>query len=96
MVEDISFPKNLPKVTRTKRVNRTARQNEEKPKQPFQQYLKRDEDQLKNDEDDQDSEKPKKKSKPKRLHHENTAEPTDEKPGRSENDTHGKRIDVHA
>ena len=96
MVEDISFPKNLPKVSRTQRVKRTARQNEEKQKQPFQKYLNQDEEQLRNGEDGQDSEISKKKSKPTRAQDENAAEPTVEKPDGSENDTHGKRIDVHA
>ena len=81
MVEDISFPKNLPKVSRTQRVKRAARQNE---------------DQLKDGEDDQDSENEKKKSKPSRSHHAKASEPIAEKPHKPENDTQGKRIDVHA
>jgi hypothetical protein len=96
MVEDISFPKNLPKVSRTQRVKRAARQNEEKQKQPFHNYLNQNEDQLKDGEDDQDSENEKKKSKPSRSHHAKASEPIAEKPHKPENDTQGKRIDVHA
>lgn len=96
MVEDISFPKNLPKISGAKRVKRTARQNEEKQKQPFQKYLSQNEDQLKNGADGQDSDKKKKKSKPTGANFENTAEPTADKLDGSESDTQGKRIDVHA
>lgn len=96
MVEDISFPKNLPKVSRTERVKRTARQNEEKQKQPFQNYLNQNEDQPKDGEDGQGSEKNKGSSNPARANHENAVEPTADRPDESENETQGKRIDVHA
>ena len=96
MVEDISFPKNLPKVSCTRRVKRTARQNEEKQKQPFKDYLNQNEDELKEGEDGQDPQKKKKTSTPNYAIHEHTSEPTADKPDRSEKDTQGKRIDVHA
>ena len=96
MVEDISFPKSLPKVSRTRRVKRTARQNEEKQKQPFKDYLNQNEDELKEGDDGQDPQKKKKTSNTTVAGQEHTAEPSDAKPDRSENDTQGKRIDVHA
>ena len=95
MVEDISFPKNLPKVSRTKRVERTARQDEEKQKQSFQNDLNRNEKQLKDGQDSQDSHKKTTTSNPTRANHENTAVQTADKPDGSENDMQGKRIDVH-
>ena len=95
MVEDISFPKNLPKVSRTKRVERTAGQDEEKQKQSFQDYLNRNEKQLKDGKGGQDSEKKTTPSNPTRVNHEDTAVQTADKPDGSENDRQAKRIDVH-
>ena len=54
MVEDISFPKNLPKVSRTSRVKSIS------------------------------------------ADHEHRSESTADKPDKPDNDTHSKRIDVHA
>ena len=96
MVEDISFPKNLPKVSRTRRIKRTARQNEEKQKQPFKDYLNQNDDELQEGEDGQDPQAKEKTPKPISADHEHRSEPTADKPDKSDNDTHGKRIDVHA
>jgi len=96
MVEDISFPKNLPKVSRAKRVKRATRQNEENQKRPFQKYLNQNEDPLKDGEDDQDPDKEKSKLNPAHANDENAAAPTADKPNEPENNSQGKRIDVHA
>ena len=96
MVEDISFPKNLPKVSRTRRIKRTARQNEEKQKQPFKDYFNQNEDELPEGEDGQDPPAKKKAPKPDSADREHRSEATADKPDKSDNDTQGKRIDVHA
>ena len=96
MVEDISFPKNVPKVSRARRVKRTARQNEEKQKQPFKEYLNQNEDELQEGEDGQGPQKKKKTPSPRAADHEQPSDPTADKPHKSDDDTQGKRIDVHA
>ena len=96
MVEDISFPKNLPKVSRTDRIKRTARQNEEEQKRPFKKYLNQKEDQLQDGEEGQNSDKKKSKSNPTHTDHENAAAPNVEQSNQPETDSPGKRIDVHA
>ena len=96
MVEDISFPKNLPKVSRTNRVKRTARQSKDNQKQPFQKYLNQNEDQPEDGENGQHADKVKHKNKPASSEHENAAGPSADSSNDDEDDTHGKRIDVHA
>jgi len=96
MVEDISFPKNLPKVSRTDRVRRTARQNKENQKQPFKKYLNQNEDQLQDDEEGQNQDEKKRRSRPGPTDHKNAAASSAEESNQPENDSPGKRIDVHA
>ena len=96
MIEDISFPKNLSKVSRNKRVKRTTRQTEEKQKRPFQKYLNQHEDPLKDSEEGQDPDKEKSKLNSAQTDDENAAAPTADKPNEPEHDSQGKRIDVHA
>ena len=96
MVEDISFPRNLPKVTRTDRVKRVARQDRENKDKTFQKYLDQNEDQQKDGENGQDPEKSKEKVKPMHAGHENATAPAVDPSNESENDSQGKRIDVHA
>ena len=96
MVEDISFPKNLPKVARTNRVKRTARQSKDDQKQTFQEYLNQNEDQQEEGENGQNPDKVKRKNKPAQNDHDNAAGPPADSSNDAENDTHGKRIDVHA
>ena len=95
MVEDISFPKNLPKVSRTNRVKRTARQSKHDDKQPFHKYLNQKEDQQEDGESGQNPDKHKRKNKPARTEHDSAAGPSPDSSNDAEKDTHGKRIDVH-
>ena len=96
MVEDIRFPMNFPKVSRTKRVKRTARQNEEEQKQPFKKYLNQKEDQQQDGEEGKNPDKKKIKSGPTHTDQENSAAPDADQSNRPETDSPGKRIDVHA
>ena len=98
MVEDISFPKNLPKVSRTNRIKRTARQNKDNQKQPFQKYLNQNEDKQEDDENQngQDPDKKKRKLKAKPTDHENDSAPSAGPSDETENIPQGKRIDIHA
>jgi hypothetical protein len=96
MVADINFPKNLPKIMRTARVKRAARQNKENQKQPFQKFLNQNESGPQEGQNGQDADTNKSTSGPVPTTDENAAVPIAGPADEFESDSQGKRIDVHA
>jgi hypothetical protein len=94
MVEDINFPKSVPPVSATGRVNKVNRKKREEEKPPFEQYL--------GPEDQKGKKKKRKKAnkaaspgKNKKLQARNSAELSDSTaPVESEEDSERKIIDV--
>ncbi len=97
MVEDINFPKRLPPVSATGRVNKVDRKKREEEKPPFKKFL--------GPEDQKDEKKKKKRKKAnkaaspgknKKLQAKNSAELLDSTaPVETEEDSEKKIIDVH-
>ena len=98
MVEDISFPKNLPKVSRTNRIKRTARQSRDNQKQPFQRYLNQNEDNQEKNNEDQQKKKQTKTLMPtqEQSRKKNTTGPFTENRDALQDSSRRKGIDVRA
>jgi hypothetical protein len=96
MVEDINFPKRLPPVSATGRVNKVDRKKREEEKPPFKKFFDAEEKDKKKKKKRRESNNAASPGKNKKLQAKNSAELLDSTaPVETEEDSEKKIIDVH-